>query len=51
MLFFALSDYNENGKLTKKYVIIEVKYNEERTIVEFLCSCKPSNCLHFTELK
>ena len=48
---FVLSDCNENGKLTKKYVIIEVKYNEERTIVEYLCSCKQSNYLHVTELK
>ena len=31
-------------------LFIEVKYNEERTIVEYLCSCKQSNCLHFTEL-
>ena len=47
---FGLLDCNVEGKLTKKYVIIEVKHNEDRTI-EYLCSCKQSNCLHVTELK
>ena len=46
---YALSDCDDNGELTKKYVIITVK--KENNILSFACSCENDNCLHIKELK
>ena len=46
---YALSDCDDNGALTIKYVIIEVK--NQNNIVTYACSCGKGNCLHVNELK
>ena len=47
---FALLDCDEKGKLTKKYVIIELKYSQQRNEVHYVCSCAVESCLHVKEL-
>ena len=47
---FAMLDCHADGSLTKKYVIIERKYNEERNTVEYVCSCEQDSCIHVSEL-
>ena len=45
----ALLGCNENGKLTKKYFIVELKYCERRNEIHYFCSCKEENCLHISQ--
>ena len=36
----ALLGCDGNGKLTKKYFIVELKYCERRNEINYFCSCK-----------
>ena len=46
---YALPDCDEIGKLTIKYVIIEVE--NRNNLSTYKCSCESDNCLHVNELK
>ena len=45
----ALLDYHDNGKLKKKYVIVENKYCQTSLQIFPVCSCGVDNCLHIKE--
>ena len=45
----ALLDCHANGKLKKKYVIVENKYCQTSLQIFPVCSCGVDNCLHIKE--
>ena len=45
---YALPNCNENGELIKKYVIIELKYVDDK--VSYDCSCEEVDCLHVQQI-
>ena len=47
---FALLDCDNKGKLINKYVIIELKFDQVRNELNYVCSCGLECCLHIKEL-
>ena len=47
---FALLNCDDKGKLSKKYVIVELKCNPQTNTVYYICSCGKVNCLHISEI-